>query len=135
MSKICRLPLPLLMLASTGGALAAVPAYEIDPARSTIRITSAESPLAFDASISNLAGNLLLSGDQASPRSLDLVFDLSTLDSGNSSLNETLQGPANLWVDRERYGLTLVSDVRASGPAKFRADSTLTLRDSSCTAP
>ena len=136
MSTTGRIPLALLILVPSAAALATAPtAYEVDPAHSTVRIALLDSQQSFEASISNLAGNVRLSGDQLTPSSLDLVFDLAALDSGTSSLDELLRGRRYFWVDRHPYGLTFATDVRATGLETFQADTTLALRDMSCKEP
>lgn len=131
-----RLPLSLLMLTSSGCALASVPTvYAIDPAASTVEIASRDSLRPFEASIHDIAGSLRLTSDASAPRSLDLVFDLSSLDSGDRSQNQLLLSPKYLWVDHHRYGLTLAPDVSASGAGSFLAQTTLALRNVSCQVP
>lgn len=68
-------------------------------------------------------------------RSLDFVFDLASLDSGDSALNQLLRGPGYFWVDRYPYGLTLATDVTDTGIGSFRAYTALALRDVSCQVP
>jgi polyisoprenoid-binding protein YceI len=131
-----RLASQLVLLVSVSPALNAAPiAYEIDSAHSTVLISSPDSRGPFEASVANLAGDLRLDGDQRTPRSLELVFDLASLESGNASLDGLLRGPKYLWVARNPYGVTIAANIRASSAETFQADSTLTLRDSSCKAP
>jgi polyisoprenoid-binding protein YceI len=131
-----RLASQLILLVSVSPALDAAPiAYEIDPAHSTVLISSPDSQVPFEASVANLAGDLRLDGDQRTPRSLELVFNLASLESGNASLDELLRGPQYLWVAHDPYGLTIAANIHASSAETFQADSTLTLRDLSCKAP
>lgn len=131
-----RMPLSLALLASSGCALAGLPtAYEIDPTGSTVEIASRDSLRPFEASTHNIAGNLLLTSNAVTPRSLDLVFDLAALDSGDNSLNQLLLSSKYLWVEHHRYGLTLGPDVSATGVGSFLAHTTLALRDVSCQVP
>jgi polyisoprenoid-binding protein YceI len=135
-SITCRMPLSLLLLASSGGAFAtSQSAFEIDPVHSTVRIASPDSQQPFTASISNLAGSLRLNGEQMIPRSLELVFDLASLHSGDASLDALWRSPSHLSADRRPYGLTLATDVSAIRPGEFQADAMLTPRDVSCKAP
>ncbi len=128
--------LSLLMLASSSCALAGAPtAYQIDPSGSTVEIASRDSLRPFEASVHNIAGNLRLTRDASAPRSLDLVFDLASLDSGDAALNQLLFSSKYLWVDHHRYGLTLAPDVSATGVGSFLAQTTLALRDVSCQVP
>lgn len=74
-----RLSLPLMMVVFPSTALAS--AYEIDRPDSTVQPATPYYPLLFSAFISNLASHLGLGNSQKPPRSLDLVFDLASLES------------------------------------------------------
>ena len=74
-----RLSLPLVMVVFSSTALAS--AYEIDRPDSAVQPSAPYYPLLFSAFISNLAGHLGLGNDRMTLRSLDLVFDLASLES------------------------------------------------------
>jgi len=74
-----RLSLPLMVVVFSSTVLAS--AYEIDRPDSTVQPTTPYYPLLFSAFISNLASHLGLGNGQKPPRSLDLVFDLASLES------------------------------------------------------
>jgi hypothetical protein len=78
-----RLSLPLMMVVFPSTALAS--AYEIDRPDFTVQPTTPFYPLLFSAFISNLASHLGLGNSQKPPRSLDLVFDLASLESATGA--------------------------------------------------
>ena len=73
-----RLSLSLMMLFFSSTALAS--AYEIDRPDSAGQSTTPYYPLLFSAFISNLASHLGLGNGQIPSRSLDLAFDLASLE-------------------------------------------------------
>jgi polyisoprenoid-binding protein YceI len=133
---LSRIPASLASLTLSGTALASTSAlYAVDPAASTVRITSSDGTQPYEVSLSNVAGSLRVSGEQPSPRSLDLVFDLKALHGTDSALDQRLRGSRYLWVDRFPYAVALASDMRATGAGTFAADATIALRNTSCLAP
>jgi len=96
------LSLPLMMVVFSGTALAS--AYEIDRPDSAVQPSAPYYPLLFSAFISNLAGHLGLGNDRMSPRKLDLVFDLASLESptGAFQTDTTLTLPGTSCRERAR---------------------------------
>jgi len=135
MMFLSRIPASLALLALSGAALASTSTvYAVDPAMSTVRITSSDGGQAYEVSLSNVAGSLRVSGEHPAPRSLDLVFDLKALHGTDSELDERLRGSRYLWVDRFPYAVALASDMRSTGTETFEADASIALRDTSCLA-
>jgi polyisoprenoid-binding protein YceI len=131
-----RVPASFLLLALSGAALASTSTvYAVDPAMSTVRITSSDGARAYEVALSNVAGSLRVSGEHPAPRSLDLVFDLKALHGTDSELDQRLRGSRYLWVDRFPYAVALVSDLRSTGTETFEADASIALRNTSCLAP
>ena len=131
-----RIPASLALLTLSGAALASTSAlYTIDPAHSTVSITSSDGARPYEVSLSNVAGTLRVAGEHPAPRSLDLVFDLKDLKGADSGIDQRLRGSDNLWVNRFPYAVALVSQMRSTGTGTFEADAAIALRDTSCLAP
>jgi len=132
---LSRIPVSLALFTLSGAALASASAlYAVDPAASTVRITSSDGTQPYVVSLSNVAGSLRVGGEHLSPRSLDLVFDLKALRGADSAQDQRLRGSRYLWVDRFPYAVALASGMRDTGAGTFAADAAIALRDTSCLA-
>lgn len=133
---LSRIPASLALLTLSGAVLASTSTlYSIDPAKSTVRITSSDGGQPYEVSLSDVAGSLRVGGEHPAPRSLDLVFDLKGLHGADSGIDQRLRGSQNLWVDRFPYAVALASEMRSTGAGTYEADASIALRDTSCLAP
>jgi polyisoprenoid-binding protein YceI len=127
---LSRLPASVALLTLSGAAFASTAGwYAIDPAQSTVRITSSDGTQPYQVSLSNVAGSLRVSGEHSLPRSLDMVFDLKDLHGADAAVDQRLRGSENLWVDRFPFAVTLASEMRSTGTGTFEADASIALRD------
>ena len=135
MGRVATLTLACAALAClVGGAAAAAPAWQLEPATSRLGFSATQAGAVFDGRFTRFGVEIRFDeADLASSR-FEVTIDTSSAETGEARRDEILRGPDFFSVDRYPTAVFEAVDFSASGNA-FLARGTLTLRGVSKPVP